>query len=84
MLAIATLISGALMTYGASAQIQSAASEGGPESVNSVAVGAHEEGPNSWTAEKMRHAKPVPLPKVDPEAVRAAARRQSGDALARP
>jgi hypothetical protein len=66
------------------AYTQPAPSELGPEALSSVRPSHGEEGPSIWTAAKMHQAQPVPLPKIDPEALSAAVRKRAANASSRP
>lgn len=74
--AAATLISAALTGLYGTVQAQTSASGPDPEGFSSIRPGPSEGKPSDWTPAKVRQAQPVPLPEADPEAVKAAARRQ--------
>src|SRR5262245_22526431 len=76
-LAAVALMSGSLAASAANAQAQPRPGDQGPEGLSSARPEAGAGKADVWTAEKMRRAEPVPLPKVDPEAVLAEARRQA-------
>src|SRR5262249_54948592 len=76
-LAAVALITGSLAATAANAQAQPRPSDQGPEGLSSARPEAGAGKSSAWTADKMRRAEPMPLPKVDPDAVLAEARRQA-------
>jgi hypothetical protein len=72
--AVTALISAWLPGHFASAQTQPAPMGPAPEGFSSARPGPGEEKSETWTDTKMRQARQLPLPEVDPDAVRDAAR----------
>jgi len=76
-LAAVALITGSLAAVAANAQTQPRPADQGPEGLSSARPESGVGKSDRWTADMMRRAEPMPLPKVDPEAVLAEARRQA-------
>jgi hypothetical protein len=68
----------------AAADAQPAPRELGFEGISSARPALHEGGPGTWTVRQMHQAQRAPLPKFDPDAVRAAARKRAANASAHP